>query len=97
MIAAKEIIEVSLFSVVCKFNNGEIRKLDVEKNFADKIEDAYVHNILTKAVFGSVKIGEIGQLYWENAAQMRDLDGKLVLCEYDMSPEFVYHNSTRIL
>lgn len=96
MIVAKEIVEVNSFSIVCKFNNGEVRKLEVDKIFADKLNDTYIQKILTKAVFDSVKIGDFGQLYWENVAQMKDLDGSMISCEYDMSPEFVYYDSNPV-
>ena len=96
MIVAKEIIEVSPYFVICKFNNGEVRKLDVNKVFAERQNDAYAKKILNPSIFKSVKIGEFGQLYWENMAQIKDLNGQLIQCEYDMSPEFIYHNSTHI-
>jgi len=94
MIVPKEIVKIEGFSLLCKFNNGELRELDVKKVLAHKEDDEYVNRILTPTVFPSVKIGEIGQLLWENVARMQDYDGKWIPCEYDMSPEFVYHNST---
>lgn len=96
MIVPKEILRVESFTIVCKFNNGEVRKLEVDKVFANKLDDVYIWKVLTQPVFDLVKIGEFGQLYWENVAQMKDLDGSMIPCEYDMSPEFVYHNSTSI-
>jgi len=94
MIVAKEIIEIDSFSITCKFTNGEVWLINVGKLFANKTDDIYAQKILNKSIFDSVKIGEMGQFYWENVAQMKDYGGQTIPCEYDMSPEFVYHNST---
>ena len=91
-----EIVEIDSFSIICTFTNGEVRKLEIDKILEAKKEDLYVKKILTPIVFNSVKIGELGQLYWENIAQMKDENGNFKPCEYDMSPEFVYYNSNSI-
>ena len=40
-----------------------------------------------------IKQVQFGQLYWNNAAKLMDYNGKAIDCEFDLSPEFVYHNS----
>ena len=96
MLKLKEIVEINFFSIICKFTNGEVRKLEIDKILEAKKEDLYVKKILMPVVFNSVKIGELGQLYWDNVAQIKDENGILRPCEYDMSPEFVYYNSQLI-
>jgi hypothetical protein len=93
MIKPLKIIEVAPYYIVCLFNNGELRKLTVEPNLLDKTNKSITDLIFNKNIFTTVKIGEMGQLYWENIATMKDEKGKLIQCEYDFSPEFVYHNS----
>ena len=56
-------------------------------------DKAIAHKILMPDFFKTVKIGELGQIYWLDAAQMKDERGNSIKCEYDMSPEFVYHHS----
>jgi hypothetical protein len=93
MIKPLKIIEVAPFYIVCLFNNGELRKLIVEPMLFVKINKTSADALFDKNIFNSVKIGEMGQLYWENIATMKDEKGNLIPCEYDLSPEFVYHHS----
>lgn len=94
MIKTLEILSVNLFSIICKFNTGEIKVLEMDKVLSTT--DKYSKQILDPTKIKLVKIGEFGQLYWENMAEMRDIDGKMIPCEYDLSPEFVYANSSPI-
>lgn len=91
MIKAQEIVSIESFSIVCKFNNGEVKRLDVDKVLPS--DDVFAQKILDQSIFSSVRIGNLGQLYWENVAVMEDEMGNIIPCEYDLSPEFVYHNS----
>jgi hypothetical protein len=44
----------------------------------------------------TAKIGEMGQILWDNAAEMKDENGNLFLCDYDISAEYAYYNSNII-
>ena len=96
MIKVNKIIEVKPFYIICQFNTGEVKKLIVDDVLSKQKNVSYLSNVINSAVFTKVKIGEFGQLYWENAAEMKDEKGKSFACEYDMSPEFVYHNAMEI-
>jgi len=91
MIKAQEIVAIESFSIICKFNNGEVKKLDVDKVLP--ANDEFAQKILNTSTFNSVRVGSLGQLYWENSAEMKDEKGNIIPCEYDLSPEFVYYNS----
>ena len=93
MIKVNKIIEAKPFYIICQFNNGEIKKLMVEDILKNQKNNPYSKKIEDAVFFATVKIGEFGQLYWENGAQMKDEKGNSFVCEYDMSPEFIYHNS----
>jgi hypothetical protein len=47
-------------------------------------------------IYKAAKIGSFGEIYGEEIAEMKDYDGSIIPCNYDMSPEFVYQNSTKI-
>ena len=96
MIKAEKIIEAKPYYIICRFNNGEVKKLFVEPIILQQKNIFGAEKILDSQIFPLVKIGELGQLYWENIAQMKDEKGKIISCEYDMSPEFVYQNSLAI-
>ncbi|MCX6350596.1 MAG: hypothetical protein NTX03_01910, partial [Bacteroidetes bacterium] len=46
--------------------------------------------------FKQAKIGDLGQVFWMNAAWMKDENGTRIQCEYDLSPELVYHYSSMV-
>ena len=95
MIKPIEIIEIQPFFLTFKFNNGEVKKLFVEPILKNESNQLIAEKILKADFFKQVKIGDLGQIYWQNAAFMKDENGNTISCEYDMSPEFIYHNSVK--
>jgi hypothetical protein len=96
MIKPIEIIEVRPFYLICRFNNGEIKKLFVEPIFQNQPNKLIAEKILNPDFFCQVQLGELGQIYWADAAQMKDEKGNWMSCEFDISPEFIYYNSASI-
>jgi hypothetical protein len=94
MIKPQEIISLEPFSIVCRCNNGEIRKIDILQKLDNNNE--FVKKILNFNVFSTAQIGDFGQIYWNNVALIRDTNGEIIPCEYDLSPEFFYHNSVLV-
>jgi hypothetical protein len=90
---AKKIIELKPYYLIFEFENGEIKKLNVDQFLKDQ-NSFTATRILNPHYFLKAQIGELGQVFWPEAAYIKDLNGELILCEYDMSPEFVYHQST---
>lgn len=97
VIYMKRVVEISVskpFKLLCLFNNGENRVLDLEK-VLDR-NQKFTKAIFNDNVFTNVKIDSFGGIFWEGIAEIKDLDGTTKPCEYDISPEFVYHNSDPI-
>ena len=46
--------------------------------------------------YKAAKIGSFGEIYWENVGEMKDYDGTIIACAYDISPEFAYYHSIKI-
>ena len=80
---------LELFKILCTFSNGEQRILDLNSTLKDK----YSKKIFNEDVFSQAKIGSLGEIYWEGIAEIKDLNGKIIPCEYDISPEFAHVNS----
>ena len=91
MIKIKDILPQKEYKIVCIFNTGEKRLLDLKQTLDQN--DKYAKKIFNKDVFYQVKLGEFGEIYWDGIAEIIDLDGNPVICEYDISPEFAYNNS----
>lgn len=87
-----EITEIGKYYCVCRFNNGTIKKINIEpliKSHANKL----TRNLFDFSIFSEVKIGDVGQLYWADTSTMKDEKGNIIPCEYDISPEFIFHNA----
>lgn len=96
MIKAVEILKISPFKVVCRFNTGEIKQIELESVINNSNQYVNKKKLLDEEFFKQVSIGVFGELYWENAAYFKNENGELIPCEYDLSPEFVYYNSCKI-
>ncbi len=79
------------YKILCSFKNGENRLFDVEQSLAK--DKKYTNKILSQDVFNKVKVGSLGELYWDGVAEMKDLHGNMISCEYDICPDFVYMHS----
>jgi hypothetical protein len=96
MIHVTTILDIQPYHLTVAFDNGEVRKLDMQPILASQNNYPGVVQLFDTNVFFNAKIGDFGQIYWDNILKMRDLEGALIPCEYDLSPEFVYENSTPI-
>lgn len=82
------------FQIQCSFNTGETKILDLSTAL-DK-SNKFVKKLFENNVYKKAKIGSFGEIYWENVGEMKDYDGTVITCEYDISPEFAYFHSTKI-
>ena len=72
---------------------GEKKILNMEPLINSQINITGVSKLLDEKIFKSVDIGEVGQLFWKDILSMKTEKGGLIACEYDISPEFAYHQS----
>jgi hypothetical protein len=91
MVKVTHIEIVDSHTILCVFSTNERRLLDIHKVLDP--ENRLVKKVLQPATFKQAKIGEFGEILWENAGEIRELDGSVSSCEYDISPEFAYHHS----
>ncbi len=76
--------------ILCFFENGELRLFNVQNSIKDKYVDIIISD---DKILKSAQIGEFGEIYWADMGEIKDLDGNVNRCEYDISPEFIYENS----
>jgi len=82
------------FQIQCTFNTGETKLLDVSKSL--DANNKFVQKLMNNNTYKDAKIGSFGEIYWEKIGEMKDYDGTVIACDYDISPEFVYYHSTKI-
>jgi GR25 family glycosyltransferase involved in LPS biosynthesis len=70
------------------------RIIYIDDNSSDST-NKLVKKLADPEVFKEAKIGQFGEIYWENIGEIKELDGSVSLCEFDVSPEFVFYNSTK--
>jgi len=94
MIKLKKIEFEKDLKILCQFTNGEKKLLNLDVLISKS--DKYFNQIIKNQNFKNAKIGDFGEIYWDKSAQIVDTNGTPVLCNYDISPEFVYHKSIQI-
>ena len=96
MLKATEIIDIKGYSLICKFNNGQLRMVSIDQLMLNEPNMKIVETVLDKTNFLNVRVGSRGQILWPNSATMKDESGESIICEYDMSGEYVYQHSLAI-
>jgi hypothetical protein len=82
------------FRIQCTFNTGETKLLDLTLSLDPT--NQFVKKLIDNDTYKTAKIGSFGEIYWENVGEMKNYDGTIIACEYDISPEFAYYHSTKI-
>ena len=93
----KKIIDITFeepYKILCYFNNGEKRILDLKQILDPR--QKYAKKVFDESIFYKAKVGDFGEIYWDNVAEIKDYDGKYIPCEYDISPELIYSNSVPV-
>ena len=93
MIRITQITVVPHYNLICKFNSGAIKKLAVLPIIEHHMHLNGVANLLDEDVFKNAKIGQFGEIVWEEIVKTEH-NGQIFCWDYDISPEFAYQNST---
>lgn len=92
MLRVVEIIDNNNFSLLCKFNTGEVKKLNVLPIIENHKHLNGIDRLYDNKEFAKVKIGEFGEIFWSGIVHSNQ-DGQEFLWDYDISPEYAYFNS----
>jgi len=95
MLRVIELVEVSPYYLLCKFNNGEIRKLDVLPIIEHHKHLEGIDSLLTEVIFAQARVGDFGEIVWDKIIKTLE-NGVEMSWDYDISPEFAYENSILI-
>jgi hypothetical protein len=92
MFKVKKIVAVTPYSIVCELNNGVKKELNVLPLLEKHANFSGIDQLKDKAIFESVAIGEMGEIFWKNIITTKNNE----IWNYDISPEFIYHNGITI-
>ena len=93
MFKVKKIVEVKPYSIICELNNGVLKKLEILPLIEKHSNFNGIDQLKDKTTFESVAIGEMGEIFWENIITTSDNEK----WNYDISPEFIFHNGITLL
>ena len=83
--------EVSPYIVICQWNDGIIRAIDLTEfilNKAENPENSYAQ-LYDKTRFAEVKC-DGNTLYWDDGLEFEDYDGKMKKGPLDVAPELLF-------
>jgi len=83
----KKIIEIQNFAIICEFNTGAQKKIEVLPLLLKHSHLKGIQQLNQKSIFDQVAIGEMGELFWKNVITSKSNE----IWNYDISPEFIYH------
>jgi hypothetical protein len=92
MFKVNKIIAVTPYSIVCELNNGILKKLDILPLIEKHANFQGIDQLKNKATFESVAIGDMGEIFWKNIITTSNNEK----WNYDISPEFIFHNGITI-
>ena len=87
MLKIEKILDIKPYTIVCKFNNGIEKKINVTPLIQLHSHLEGIEKLKDELIFNSAKIGIFGELYWENIITGDDN----TLWNYDISPEFIFY------
>ena len=87
MLKVVSIDHIEPFEITCSLNNGSKRKIAIKPLIQNQLHLSGITLLLEGKNFMLAEIGELGEIRWKNI--IRSSAGEL--WDYDISPEFVFH------
>ncbi len=91
MLKVTEILKLTPYIIHCKFNTGEIKKINIKPLIESQTHLDGIKSLYDENIFKNVKIGSMGEIYWENIVTT-SYQNKKYIWNYDLSPEFIFEN-----
>lgn len=92
MIRVTQISVIPNYNLICRFNSGEIKKLDILPLIKGHGHLTGVESLLNEDIFKNARIGQFGEILWEKIVKT-EYNNEVLYWDYDISPEFAYQNS----
>lgn len=92
MYKVTEVFQIKPFTIVCLFTNGIKKKLEVLPLLQNHAHLQGIDQLKDKAVFNKVAVGEMGEVFWENIITSKTNEK----WNYDISPDYIFHNGITI-
>jgi hypothetical protein len=93
MIRITDIKVTPPYNLICRFNSGDIKQLDVLPIIKQHKHLIGVEKLLNEEVFKKVRIGEFGEIVWDKIV-ITEHNGEQICWDYDISPEYAFQHAT---
>jgi hypothetical protein len=87
MFKATNILNIDHYQITCRLNEKFVRTIDMLPILEHHKNLNGIDKLMNFQKIKEVKIGLMGELYWENIINTDD-----EVLDYDVSPEFTYFN-----
>ena len=95
MIKVTSIDILEPYFLVCRFNTGITKKLDVFPLIQNHEKLKGIEKLLDGKTFKKVRIGDAGEIVWDKIITT-SYRGEDQIWDYDISPEFAFENALQI-
>jgi hypothetical protein len=92
MIKVAKIVEIAPYYIVCDFNNGVKKRLEILPLIESQKKFRGIELLKEKEIFESARIGIMGEVLWKDIITIKN-----ELWNYDISPEFIFYNGTTVI
>lgn len=92
-----KILDIKPYTIICQWNNNEIRVVDLSNFLQEKAKNPKnsYHQLTDKDRFSQAECDGT-TVYWKNGINIIDFDGKEKLGPLDIDPEILYEMSFKI-
>jgi hypothetical protein len=94
MVKVVSIDRIEPFEITCTLNNGSKRKIDVRPLIEAHKHLKGISDLLKLPRFLEAEVGELGEIRWRKT--IRIASGEDELWDYDISPEFIFHQGIKV-
>jgi len=92
MLKVVSIDHIEPFEITCSLNNGSKRKIAVKPLIQNQLHLSGITLLLEGRNFMDAEIGELGEIRWRNIILSSSGD----IWDYDISPEFIFHQGIQV-
>jgi len=92
MYKINKIISVIPYSIVCEFNTGIKKKIEILPLLERHSHLNGIEKLKDKTTFEKVGIGEMGEIFWKNII----ITNSNKKWNYDISPEYIFYNGKTV-
>jgi hypothetical protein len=90
LLKVQKIIEIKPYFIVCEFNNGVKKKLEILPLIENHAHLSGIEQLENLEIFSKASIGAMGEIFWAKIIKSKSNE----VWDYDISPEYIFYNGS---